>query len=152
MEYKIITELPKNKRGIDWDKVYEMNVEYYYEGVIYNLEMGIYNKKNKKVEIIYNGKNYLINIDNFKKGHIGAIVGKITDKFRVEIGEEFKNDKIDLIIIDRNYEERPHNIKQISLDLKCCEATIRNDLKYFAQKGLCNYEAILKNNKIINNN
>ena len=44
--------------------------------------------------------------ENFEKCKIGVILNKITNNFKIEIGQSFKNDKRDLVITDREYKNK----------------------------------------------
>lgn len=105
MKYKIITELPRTKKGIDWEKSNGYIIDYMYEDNIYTFKIGKYDKKTKIIAIEYDNKIYTISITNFTRGHIGRITNKITRDFKIEIGQVFNDEKRNLTIIDRKYEK-----------------------------------------------
>ena len=73
---------------------------------------GIYNDLNFEVEIINCDSKYLyikyldkpifkIQIKDFRNGHLGKLLGLRTNEYKIEIGQKFKDNKRDLIIINR---------------------------------------------------
>ena len=106
----------KNKGSIKWKESIGYKVYFIYEDIEYFIDMIDYikikNHKNK-LKISYNNKISEITIDALSKCNLGFILGKITSDFKYIIGQIIKNNKHDLIIIDREYRqnEKGQNIK-----------------------------------------
>lgn len=96
----------KNKGSINWPQTVGCKVSGVYEGLEFEVEIINYLKQNNKNKLIlkYLDKDeFKIQIDNFKDCKLGKLLGKITNDFKVEIGQMFKDSKRNIIIIDRAY-------------------------------------------------
>lgn len=75
-----------------------------------NFELVNYCSKTTKLTLKYDKKMLKpIEVKHFRSGHIGALIGKVTKDFKIEIATPFKDDKRDLIITDREYRRRKHS-------------------------------------------
>ena len=98
--------LPKKGKYIDWMNTLYMKVYYIYENIKDWIEIIEIIKSNKtKLKIKYKNKECIISTDNFQRCKLGKILNKITKEFKVEIGQIFKDNKRNLIIIDREYKQ-----------------------------------------------
>lgn len=98
--------LDLSKGLIDWNKAVGKKVYFIYK----NLEgyIDIINYTNRRLFIKYKDYDiFEIGTGQFKECKLGNMLKVCTGDFRLEIGQIFKDDKRDLIIIDREY--RPTN-------------------------------------------
>lgn len=108
-----LDDLPKKiragKQTIDWQNSIGYKVPFVYDDIEGEIEILDYNKKTEKLSVKYNDKKNHINSTDFKRCKLAKILMKTTKDFRIEIGKEFKDDKRDLIITDREYRGRKHS-------------------------------------------
>lgn len=99
-----LSELPKKGKLIDWKNSVGCKCKFVYDDIKGEVEIIGY-EYNKRPIIIFKYKHetYKMKSDNFIKCKFGNLLCKITNKFKVEIGTKFKNDKVDIAIIDREY-------------------------------------------------
>ena len=98
-------DLVFKKTKVDWDKNVGKEIRFKYkdiEGIIKIIELQR-DDKNVWLTISYKNKISRISGSNLLKCKLGKILGEITSDFKIEIGQEFKDEKRDLIIIDREY-------------------------------------------------
>lgn len=101
--FKILNNIKQTPLYVVWKDIPEKTVfktEHYNYG--YN-EFTFLKYKDKKIYLIYNGKKYNIIATNFLNGKISRITGMVTSEFKIEIGAQFKDEKRDLVITDREY-------------------------------------------------
>ena len=111
MNVGFITDFEKDENGrINWKKNLNKKFKVVYEDIEYELYLKSRHGQNLTIE--YCGKDYLIYTGNFKKGHLGRILGVCTKEFRVEVGQIFKDNKRNLIIINREYRKTKSNPNQ----------------------------------------
>ncbi|MBM7835750.1 hypothetical protein [Clostridium sardiniense] len=110
MRKVFLEDLPKRGNRIDWKKSVGCNVPFIYDDI--EGEAYIASKENNYLTIKYNGKQYEISTDGFKKCEFGKIVGKINGEYRIEIDTLLKNEKQDFLIIDRSRRKDNQNIKR----------------------------------------
>ena len=110
MKKVFLNNLPKKKHGdklvIDWKNSIGYKVRFIYDDTQGEFEIIEYDKKYQKLKIKYNDNEYCILIGNLKKCKLGNILNKHTYNFKIEIGQTFKDNKRDLIIIDRKYKRK----------------------------------------------
>lgn len=100
--------LPKDKNGgISWKSSIGYKVPFIYDDIEGEVEIIGYN--NGKLVVKYLNKEPMpISCSSFLKCNIGKIVNRITNEFKCEIGEVFKDNKRDIIITGR---DKIHNKK-----------------------------------------
>lgn len=107
-------ELPNDKRGrIGWIGIKEGFV--FKTNGIYGFnefEFVRYESKSQRLFLKYNGVECDINTNSFLKGFIGGIIGRYTKDFKIEIGNEFKDNKRDLTITNREYRKDKNGINR----------------------------------------
>jgi len=105
IRYKFFDDgLPRKYKGIDWAKSIGLNLKIIYEYEMYEFKILDFDKDSKKVCLEYNNqKTKPINISNLKRCAIGSLIGKITKDFKINISDNIKDSRRDLIIIDREY-------------------------------------------------
>lgn len=107
-------DLPRHKGGkgnghgkkghINWKESIGYKVKFNYEGIEGAVEIVGYEVKKSRVIIKYlNNELFNIKTGHFVNCCLGKIVGKITNEFKVKIGDNFKDSKRDLTIIDMKY-------------------------------------------------
>lgn len=98
--------LPKKNEKIDWKKATGLSFKIMYDYEIYNIE--IIGKHGNMLELKYNDNIEMIFSSNLKKCAIGKLINKVTKDFKINIGDNFKDSKRDITVIDRKYEQRLH--------------------------------------------
>ena len=125
MRKVFLEDLPKWERGshkdkVNWKESVGYKVEFMYENISGFIEIIDYNNKTGYITLKYLDYNTLkIHIGNFIKCKIGKLLGIFTDKFKIEIGTILKDDKRDLIIIDREYKKDNDNCNRKWYKYKC---------------------------------
>ena len=105
MYYKDIVPSWKNSKGKDkfnWNESIGYNISFIYG----NIEgcVKIIKYENRYLWIKYLEKEpFKILTDNFVKCKLGKYLGIKTDEFKIEIGDNLKDEKRDLTIVDRKY-------------------------------------------------
>ncbi|NFF77684.1 hypothetical protein FCV38_11995 [Clostridium sporogenes] len=96
----------KGKQVIDWKNAIGKKINFYYDDIQGQIKIMSYESKKSYLCIKY--KDNIVQIDtyNFKRCKLGKLLKKRTSEFKVEIGKSFKDNKRNLIIIDREYRER----------------------------------------------
>ena len=112
MRKMFLENLPRWKDGnckgsINWKESIGCKIHFIYDEVEDILEIVDYIKgRNQKVKVLYNGTIYEVSCDRMRKCQIGnQLLNKRTSEFRIEIGQTFKDNKRDFIIIDREYKK-----------------------------------------------
>ena len=98
--------LPKKNEKIDWKKAIGLSFKIMYDYEIYNIE--IIGKHGNMLELKYNDNIEIIFSSNLKKCAIGKLINKVTKDFKINIGDNFKDSKRDITVIDRKYEQKLH--------------------------------------------
>ena len=100
-----LDELPRNKSRIDWCNSVGMKVKFVYDDIEGEIE--ILDKLNNDTLLIgYRNKKYEIRTTTFRYGKIGNLLGIKTKEYRFNINTRIKDEKRDIVIIDREYRER----------------------------------------------
>ena len=116
-----LDELPHKGKFVDWKNSVEYSVKGIYDDIEFEIEIIDYYRKNKKsyLKIKYNNNIYPISIVTLLKCKLGKILGMYTNEFKIEIGQTFKDDKRDLLIIDRKYKKDKTGIYRKWYKYKC---------------------------------
>ena len=108
-KYINFDNLPKQTdpryRGIDWKKSIGNKVYFEYDSIKGFLEIIDYTKNGQYLTLKYKDNLFRMKTGNLMKVHLGKILNKITLDFKVDIETCFKDDKRDLIIINRQYKK-----------------------------------------------
>lgn len=96
----------ENRRVINWKESIGYTVQFIYDDIKGEFQIINYTSSTQEVVLKYNGNIKAIKTAPLSKGMLGKVVGKITKDFRLEIGTHIKDDKRDLIIIDREYRKK----------------------------------------------
>lgn len=108
MRRVFIDDLPKyeegrNKGNINWSKTTGDKVSFIYDDIKGIVLILGYNIRTRKLKIQYNKKIDEITTSGFIKCGLGNILNKYSKDFKIEIGTNFKDDKRDITITDREY-------------------------------------------------
>lgn len=122
-----------NKLTIDWVRSVGSFVEFIYNDIAGTVEIIDYNSKESNLTIKYNKNEYNIKASDLKRCKLYRILNKITKDFKVEIGTNFKDDKRDITITDREYREKNY-IKKDGSKNNCSQ-------KWYKYKcNICGYK------------
>lgn len=94
------------RKVFDWDKSVGRVINFTYDDVMGNIEILNYKKVGQYLTVKYLDKEYKIKTSNLQNNSIGGILNKFSKDFKVEVGQVFKDNKRDLIIIDREYKKK----------------------------------------------
>ena len=113
IERKIFLEnLPKWKENtryngkINWKECEGHRIKFIYDDIKDTLEIVYYNKNTRMLTVKYKEFEYDMKTDHIVNCNIGKILEKVTVKFKIKVGDKFKDEKRDLTIIDREYRLR----------------------------------------------
>lgn len=109
MQKVFLDSIPKKGRSFDWINSVGCIVPFVYKDILGEVKIVEYVKNKRMLVIEYNGKVFYdkpIAIGSFAKCMIGYYLGAITHNFKVEIGTIFKDKKRDMIILEREYQNR----------------------------------------------
>ena len=103
-----LSKLPrKNGRmgKVDWAKSIGCNVHFRYDGICGYITLV---EKNGDILSVKYLDNDIFKISTYDLSHckIRALIGLKTSRFKVSVGDEFKDDKRNIIITDREYRDR----------------------------------------------
>lgn len=151
----ILTNLPKKKgigsnktkEVIDWKNTIGYEVDFVYDDMsgkikITDYDKGILTIKHKE----YN--EFKINYRDFKRCRLGGYIGKYTKDYKINIGDIFRDEKRDLIIIDREIRSSQKTFFDRSRNKS---RTVKENKKYY--KYRCNkdgYEKWIREEHILN--
>lgn len=96
----------KGKAVIDWKGSLYYKVRFLYDEVDSFIEIIEYIQSKKQLIIKYEEALYKISITSIINGRLGNIVGKYSKRFKVRIGDMFKDEKRNLTILNREYRQR----------------------------------------------
>lgn len=104
MKKMFVEDLPKKGKMIDWNKSVGCSIRFIYEDV--EGEVLISSYKNNVLGIKYLDEDiYYIQTGEFRQCGLGKLLKKITKDFKLEVGTNLKDEKRDLVIIDRFYKD-----------------------------------------------
>lgn len=96
----------KGKEVIDWKNSISYRIKFVYDNISGEFKILEYKPKGQKLKIEYDGKLYDIRTPEVIRCRLGRIVGIFTRDFKANIGDVFKDNNRDIVIIDREYRER----------------------------------------------
>lgn len=114
MRKVFLDDLPRWQKGegsgnigtINWSKCIGYKVPFLYCGETGEVEILEYIKEKGSIVVSYNKKNTTILCSSFRQGKIGVVLKKITNDFKIDIGENIIDTKRNIVIIDREYRVR----------------------------------------------
>ncbi len=115
-----------NQGSIDWNQSIKHKVKGVYGGMEFEVEIVDYDIKTKSLYIKYKDEDiFEIKTNHFSRCKLGKLLDKFTKDFKVKIGTTFKDNKRDIIIIDKKYE--------------LCESNNQNKKYYKYKCNKCGY-------------
>lgn len=104
---RILTELPRRGKLIDYKAMVGMELELLYEGEVYSgvKVLEYIGGNNPRFAIEYNGRTHNIRCGGFINGQFGGVLRLVTKDFKINIGDVFKNDRRNIVITDREYKK-----------------------------------------------
>jgi hypothetical protein len=136
-----LDQLPKISKNIDCRKSIGYKVRFIYGDIEGEFEIVDYKTNINCLFIKYlNREPFKINTGDFQKCAFGKMLGKITNKFKIEIGKNFKDDNRDLIIIDREYRKDKKGKNYKFYKYKCNNCT--NPYKEYNKFSHYGYEVL----------
>lgn len=130
-----------NEGTINWQESIGYKVKFQYDDIEGEIEILDYNIKNHEISIKYlNKNNFKIKTGGFTNCKLTKLLNKRTRDFKIEIKAQFKDDKRDLIIIDREYR------------LRKTKTGIINEKWYNYHCNECGYESWLVEGHLIEGN
>ena len=126
---KLITDdLPKTKSGkIKWKDIKGYTISFIYEDIIGEIYIKDV-RSGGKIIIGYKDREMEISYAHLRECKIGKILNVKNGEFKIEIGQVFKDNKIDLVIIDREYRIGEDGIKRKFYNC-CCNKCKESDWK-----------------------
>ncbi|HEY5589157.1 MAG TPA: hypothetical protein VIK86_09415, partial [Candidatus Paceibacterota bacterium] len=92
------------KRVIDWKLSIGYWIKFIYGDIGGKVKIINYDLDSHEITVEYNNSNHHIKMNSFVDCHLGKMLGKISNDFKVKIGDTLKNKKRDFIIIERKHE------------------------------------------------
>ena len=117
-----------NKGKINIEKSIGKSIRFIYNNIQGEILIKDYNCKNKQVKVEYNNEEFSIPRQSLVNANLGKLLKAKSKEFKFEIGQIFKDDKRDLVIIEREYRQKQRK--------RCVENT--KYYKYHCNK--CEYE------------
>lgn len=116
MRKVFLDELPRYKEGrykdkINWRKCIGYKVTFIYDDIKSKVEIIDYIPLKQRLITEYKNEKYKYDTYVFSKCRLGRMLGKKTMGFKIKIGEQIKDEKRDMIIIDNKYCEKTHKGK-----------------------------------------
>lgn len=108
MRKVFLEDLPRKNRinNIDWSLSIGHCIKFIYDDIKGYIEIIDYKSgTNPIIKILYNNIESEIYISNFQKGQLARILDKQSSNFKIEVGTDFKDNKRDIIITDREYRQ-----------------------------------------------
>lgn len=131
---KILTELPKKKNNIDWNKTIDMKIDIMYNNLIYTVLVVNYITKEKRIYVQFENKIFNFNRNQFKQAGIGKLTGEYVIDYRYEINTTIKQKRSHLKLIERF--RNPEKIYKYECE-NCKNIDIISEIHILAGKG-CN--------------
>lgn len=112
-----LSNIPTRGKLKDWKNSIGCKCSFIYEDISGEIEIIYYTYK--KITIKYNDRTDTILTDSLISCSIGNLLGIRTNDFKIEIGTNFKDDKRDITIIDREYRTDTKGVKRKWYKYKC---------------------------------
>lgn len=129
-------DLPTTRKGIDWYSIEKGFIfKTQHDNYGYNeFEFIGYERDKYRLFLKFNNLEYNIKPCHFLNGNIGRIVGKYTDKFKIDLYSIIKDDNRDIVIISREYRRREYKPNMNGMIL------YNNDKYYRYKCNKCGYK------------
>ena len=135
-----LEDLPRCKKGIDWSNCIGCEIKFIYEDIEEKVRIVEYDKPYLYIKYL-DKEPFKISTSHFKQCKLGKLLEKTTNKFKVEMEKVFKDNKRDLIIIDR---------KITTINRK--EGYKENQKWYKYKCNKCGYEGWIIEGSLLTNN
>lgn len=132
-------EINKDRFVVDWVSSVGYKVDFIYNEIQGNVLIIGYDVKKEVIKIEYQNKEFYIKPYEFKDCRLGRVLGVLTKEFKIEIGETFKDEYRDIVIIGRE------TFKRIEKD-----KTIRNVKRYKYRCNRCGWVDWKEEHRILN--
>jgi len=99
-----------NKKVIHWSKIVGLFIFFIYNNIKGTMEIVKYNKKGY-LTVKYNNRLFDISIASIYGCNLGKILGTVTSEFKIEIGENIKDNKRDITITNRKIIQKENTDK-----------------------------------------
>lgn len=113
MKTVFLEYLPRKGKLINWKESIGYKVHFIYEDIEDDLKIVEYIKENQTLKLLYKNNEYKIKTGNFALCELGRIVNRYTNKYKISIGDIFKNEKRDINITNKNTELRNDKIQKL---------------------------------------
>lgn len=96
------------RNRIIWSNSIGYKIYFIYDDISGYIKIIDYNKKTRLLTLEYNNYTFYILTCHLLKCKLGNMLNKYTNKFKIEIGQSFKDNKRNITIIDREYRNIKH--------------------------------------------
>lgn len=149
MRKVFLENLPHKGKLIDWKNSAGYKVPFIYEDIKGEVEIIYYDKTTRTLTIKYNDKEFQTFVGNFQKGQLGYLLNKINKEFKIEIGQTFKDNKRDLVIIDRKIIKDKHGRGWKMYKYKCNKCGFDCGEHYNIRENKYKYEYWIKEHHLL---
>lgn len=119
MRKVFLDKLPRENNLINWNESDGYKLPFVYDDISGEIYILRYNEKDNKVLISYDNKSFEVNICSITRCRLGRIFKNINNEFKYKIGENFKDNKRDLIITDKEYKIDKNGRKRKYYEYTC---------------------------------
>ena len=96
-----LDNIPKKNNKYNWKESIGIKVKFIYKGINGELDILEYISEKQSLQVLCNNEKKYITTESLTHCRLSIIVGKISKEFRYNINDNFRDDKRNLIIIDR---------------------------------------------------
>lgn len=142
----------KNKLIVDWKKSIGYTVNGIYKDLLFSVKIIKY--ENSYLHIKYLDKPlFKIFRGNFERCALGKLLEKVTNDFKIQVGDIIKNNNRNLTIIDKKYKERIRNNKKEKVKYYKYKCNICGfDCTENYKKGIFQNDYWIEESSLLNNN
>ena len=134
----------KAKEGtINWNESIGRKVKFIYNSIEGEVEIVGYKSEGQSLTIKYLNKEHKMKTSGFLNCKIGKIIGERTGEFKAEMGQIFKDNNRDLVILDREHRSRVASVN------KKGKVYFKNEKWYKYRCEKCSYEGWIEENCLI---
>lgn len=123
------------KNRINWRESVGYKLKGVYDNIKFEFEITGYGRNKKGfVTVKYNDKEFDITAGNLSTCHLGNILGTKSNEFKFEIGQMFKDEKRDLIIIDKKYIKDKDGANRKNYKYHCNKCQFKGEKHYSSRE------------------
>lgn len=145
-----LSSLPRKGKLIDWSSTNNTKVKFSYNGIEDECIINGLDKEDRlKLIIYYNNKEYKINRDNFKTGHLGQFFNfSVKDNFNYKSNQIINKDNNSIKIISPTRMKASNNRTQKGYNITCliCGYNFQNTENNLNRGDMC---PVCSNHKIV---